>query len=128
MAAAGGVRRPLAATLRRKRLFDLVVGSVLLVALIPVFALIALAIIIDSRGPLLHVSERTGRNGSRFGMIKFRTMVRDADRIKDELRHLSVVPWPDFKIIHDPRITLVGRFLRSTSLDELPQLINVLRG
>ncbi len=128
MSVAGFARRPTGAKLRRKRVFDLVVGSVLTVVLLPVFVLITIAIAVDSRGPLFHVSERTGRNGKRFGMIKFRTMVRDADQIKDQLRHLSVVPWPDFKIIPDPRITAVGRFLRSTSLDELPQLINVLRG
>lgn len=111
-----------------KRLFDLAVCVLLLPVVVPLLVLCALAILLDSRGPVLIAQERTGRDGGRFRMYKFRTMVRNADELKAELAHLNVLPPPDFKIPNDPRITRVGRFLRQTSLDELPQLFNVLRG
>jgi lipopolysaccharide/colanic/teichoic acid biosynthesis glycosyltransferase len=90
--------------------------------------LIACAIRLDSPGPALFVQARTGRNGKRFRMWKFRTMVANAEELKASLAHLNILPPPDFKIIDDPRITRVGRLLRRTSLDELPQLWNVLVG
>lgn len=96
--------------------------------LIPVAALVALAIWLENPGPVLFTQWRTGRNGERFRMYKFRTMVPNAEDLKAGLAHLSIVPPPDFKIPDDPRITRVGRFLRTTSLDELPQVLNVLRG
>ena len=71
---------------------------------------------------------RTGKGGRRFEMYKFRTMVPNAEELKEEYAHLNELHWPDFKITDDPRITPVGKFLRKTSLDELPQVINVLRG
>lgn len=111
-----------------KRALDLGLCLVLLPAIVLVLALCAIAIRIDSPGPVLFKQERTGRHGHRFGMYKFRTMVANAEELKADLQHLSVVPLPDFKIIDDPRITRVGRFLRKTSLDELPQLVNVVRG
>jgi lipopolysaccharide/colanic/teichoic acid biosynthesis glycosyltransferase len=111
-----------------KRMVDLAVCLAALAIAIPVLALCALAIVIDSPGPILFAQERTGRDGRRFRMLKLRTMVPDAEERKAELWHLNVLPPPDFKIPNDPRITRVGRFLRSTSLDELPQLLNVLRG
>jgi lipopolysaccharide/colanic/teichoic acid biosynthesis glycosyltransferase len=111
-----------------KRMVDLAVCLVALAIAIPVLALCALAIVIDSPGPVLFAQERTGRDGRRFRMLKLRTMVPDAEERKAELWHLNVLPPPDFKIPNDPRITRVGRFLRATSLDELPQLLNVLRG
>ena len=111
-----------------KRMVDLAVCLVALAIAIPVLALLALAIVIDSPGPILFAQERTGRDGRRFRMLKLRTMVPDAEERKAELWHLNVLPPPDFKIPNDPRITRVGRFLRATSLDELPQLLNVLRG
>jgi lipopolysaccharide/colanic/teichoic acid biosynthesis glycosyltransferase len=111
-----------------KRMVDLAVCVVALAIAIPVLALCALAIVIDSPGPVLFAQERTGRDGRRFRMLKLRTMVPDAEERKAELWHLNVLPPPDFKIPNDPRITRVGRFLRATSLDELPQLLNVLRG
>lgn len=111
-----------------KRVIDVLACSFALPLLLPLFGLIALAIKIDSPGPVLFTQIRTGRDGVRFPMLKFRTMVRDAEESKASLRYLSVVPWPDFKLIDDPRVTRVGRVLRRTSLDELPQLINVLRG
>jgi lipopolysaccharide/colanic/teichoic acid biosynthesis glycosyltransferase len=79
-------------------------------------------------GPILFRQPRTGRGGRRFLMLKFRTMVPNAEEIKKELAHLNELQWPDFKITNDPRVTRLGRFLRKTSLDELPQLLNVLRG
>lgn len=111
-----------------KRLVDLCVCALVLPLLLPVFAAVALAIRLDSPGPILFGQWRTGRDGRRFKMYKFRTMVRNAEELKEQLRHLSIVPWPDFKVIDDPRITRVGRILRKTSLDELPQFINVLLG
>jgi lipopolysaccharide/colanic/teichoic acid biosynthesis glycosyltransferase len=111
-----------------KRLFDLAVCFVLLPVGLVVFLLCALAIALDSPGPILISQERTGRDGRRFRMLKFRTMVHNAEQLKQTLAHLNVLPPPDFKIPDDPRITRVGRFLRQTSLDELPQVLNVLRG
>lgn len=111
-----------------KRIFDLVVCSLLLVVALPLMAVIAVAIRTDSPGPVTFRQQRTGRDGRRFAMLKFRTMVRNAEELKVSLAHLNVLPPPDFKIPDDPRITRIGRILRQTSLDELPQLFNVLRG
>ena len=111
-----------------KRVFDVAVVVLLLPLLLPVFALVILAIRLDSPGPALFTQQRTGLHGRRFAMYKFRTMVVDAEERKAELAHLNELPWPDFKITDDPRVTRVGRFLRATSLDELPQLFNVLVG
>jgi lipopolysaccharide/colanic/teichoic acid biosynthesis glycosyltransferase len=111
-----------------KRIFDVSVCSLMLLVAIPIMALCALAIRVDSRGPTFFAQTRTGRDGRRFRMLKFRTMLANAEELKASLAHLNVLPAPDFKIPHDPRITRVGRFLRATSLDELPQLFNVLRG
>jgi lipopolysaccharide/colanic/teichoic acid biosynthesis glycosyltransferase len=111
-----------------KRVLDVVLCSLVLVVALPVMALCALAIRLDSRGAVVFAQMRTGRDGRRFRMWKFRTMLANAEELKASLAHLNVLPSPDFKIPNDPRITRVGRFLRATSLDELPQLINVLRG
>jgi lipopolysaccharide/colanic/teichoic acid biosynthesis glycosyltransferase len=111
-----------------KRAVDLVVCALVLPLLMPIFLACAVAVRLDSPGPITFGQARTGRDGRRFKMYKFRTMVRNAEELKEELRHLSIVPWPDFKIIDDPRITRVGKILRKTSLDELPQFINVLLG
>jgi lipopolysaccharide/colanic/teichoic acid biosynthesis glycosyltransferase len=95
----------------------------------PLLAACAAAVKLSGRNaPVLFRQPRTGRGGRRFPMLKFRTMVPNAEELKKELAHLNELQWPDFKITSDPRITRVGRFLRKTSLDELPQLINVLRG
>lgn len=111
-----------------KRGFD-VVGSLLaLVLLSPVWVLTAVMIKIDSPGPVLFRHRRVGRGDVPFEMRKFRTMVKDADRHKLSLHHLNEAGDGLFKIERDPRITRFGRFLRSTSLDELPQLIHVLSG
>jgi lipopolysaccharide/colanic/teichoic acid biosynthesis glycosyltransferase len=111
-----------------KRGFDLAVCIWLLPVVAILMLLLALTIRLDSPGPILIAQERTGRDGRRFRMYKFRTMVRNAEELKAGLAHLNVLPPPDFKIPKDPRITRVGMILRQTSLDELPQLVNVLRG
>ena len=112
-----------------KRAMDVVLSVVLLVVLWPVLAAIAIAIRLDSRGPILFRQTRAGLGGEPFGMFKFRTMIANADEIKSQLHHLNESGDPRlFKIRNDPRITRVGRFLRKTSLDELPQLLNVLAG
>lgn len=82
----------------------------------------------DPSAPVLFRQARTGRNGHRFDLLKFRTMVKDAEAMKKDLLHLNELEWPDFKISNDPRITRLGRVLRATSLDELPQLFNVVKG
>ena len=111
-----------------KRLFDVAVCVLTLPVFLLLFLICALAIRLDSPGPILIAQERTGRDGRRFRMRKFRTMVRNAEELKAELAHLNILPPPDFKIPNDPRITRVGRFLRQSSLDELPQIFSVIRG
>jgi exopolysaccharide biosynthesis polyprenyl glycosylphosphotransferase len=112
---------------RMKRAMDFAAAAMLLLLLLPLFAWIALAIKVTSRGRVLFHQARIGRAGTQFTMLKFRTMVDDADDRKDALRALNEADGL-FKIADDPRITRVGGFLRRTSLDELPQLLNVLRG
>ena len=112
-----------------KRVFDLVFGLLLMVVLSPLFLIIYAVIRLESPGaPVIFRQKRTGKGGNRFDMYKFRTMVPDAEQLKQELMHLNELQWPDFKITNDPRITRIGRFLRKTSLDELPQLLNVILG
>ena len=95
---------------------------------IPVVALLVIAVKLDSPGPAFVRIQRLGRDGRPFGLLKLRSMSRDAERMKEALKHLNTLAWPDFKIADDPRVTRVGRVLRKYSLDELPQLYNVLRG
>ncbi len=123
-----GLDRTPAHYLAMKRSLDLAICVVLIPIVVPVGLLIALLIRLDSRGSIMFSQMRTGQHGVRFPMYKFRTMVQNADELKASLQHLNILPAPDFKIPDDPRITRVGGFLRKTSLDELPQLINVLRG
>jgi exopolysaccharide biosynthesis polyprenyl glycosylphosphotransferase len=115
-------------SLMLKRAIDLAGAGIGLLILAPLLGVIAIAIKLDSRGPVLFAQRRIGRGAEPFRMLKFRTMVRGAHQMKDDLRHLNEAELPMFKIRHDPRITGVGRFLRRMSLDELPQLVNVLRG
>lgn len=92
-------------------------------------AVIALLIRLqDPSAPVLFRQPRTGRDGKKFEVLKFRTMVSDAEEMKKDLLHLNELVWPDFKISNDPRVTKVGQVLRATSLDELPQLFNVIAG
>ena len=111
-----------------KRGTDIAVASIALVLLVPAFMLIAALVKLSSPGPAFFQQWRTGRGGRRFVLYKFRSMAVDADARKDEIRELNEQDGPAFKIRHDPRVTAIGRFLRKTGLDELPQLWNVLRG
>lgn len=111
-----------------KRVLDVVLSSILLLVLCPVFLIIAVCIKATSRGPVFFTQERVGLNKRTFRMMKFRSMRDDAEQMRDSIIHLNEVDGPVFKIQNDPRVTGVGKFLRRTSLDELPQLINVLRG
>jgi exopolysaccharide biosynthesis polyprenyl glycosylphosphotransferase len=111
-----------------KRAFDLLGASLGLLAISPLLAVIAIAIRLDSRGPVFFRQQRVGRHGNRFGMFKFRTMVPNAEELKDSLRHRNEAKDGLFKIAEDPRITRVGRLLRRSALDELPQLLNIVRG
>lgn len=111
-----------------KRLIDILLVTLSLPLAVPLLALAVLLIKLDSPGPAFYRQQRTGKGGKRFDLYKLRTMVPDADKLKQKLAHLNNLSYPDFKIENDPRITRVGRILRKTSLDELPQLINVLKG
>ena len=111
-----------------KRLIDLAGATIGLLLLFPLLLFIALAIYLTSPGPIFFVQERYGQNKRRFRMYKFRTMVSNAEQLMDKLEQFNEVKGPIFKLKRDPRITPIGRFLRKTSLDELPQLVNVLKG
>ena len=111
-----------------KKAFDLVVSSLVVLVGLPLWLLIALAIRLDSRGPVLYRDRRIGVGEQEFGMLKFRTMVQGAAELQDELEDQNEAEGALFKIREDPRVTRVGRFLRRLSLDELPQVLNVLGG
>lgn len=111
-----------------KRAIDVFVCLLCLPFVLLLISLSALLIMRDSRGPILFYQMRTGKHGRRFRMYKLRTMVCDAEALKPACAHLNQRTWPDFKIADDPRVTRVGRILRKTSLDELPQLFNILKG
>jgi exopolysaccharide biosynthesis polyprenyl glycosylphosphotransferase len=111
-----------------KRIFDLSCTIIALPLLVPLFLLVALAIKLDSPGPVFFIQQRVGLRKHIFPMYKFRSMHVDAEARLAEIEHLNEAEGPIFKIKNDPRVTRVGRFLRKTSIDELPQLINVLRG
>ncbi|MGH1561882.1 sugar transferase [Mumia sp. DW29H23] len=111
-----------------KGVIDRVGAALLLVVLSPVFLTLAVLVRLDSPGPIIFKQRRTGRDGVAFTMYKFRTMVQNAEELLEELREHNEVEGPLFKMENDPRITRVGRWLRRTSLDELPQIVNVLTG
>lgn len=111
-----------------KRAFDLILCIIASPLLVCLFAIISAAIWLEDGANPFFFQMRTGLGGKRFRMFKFRTMVPDAEEKKQELQHLNELEWPDFKIKNDPRITRVGKFLRCSSLDELPQIINILLG
>jgi lipopolysaccharide/colanic/teichoic acid biosynthesis glycosyltransferase len=112
-----------------KRVMDLSIVLLALPFALPLMGLIVLLIKLDSPGaPAIFSQQRTGKGGKPFRLYKFRTMVPNAEEMKKQLMHLNELQWPDFKITNDPRITRVGKILRKTSLDELPQLFNILRG
>jgi lipopolysaccharide/colanic/teichoic acid biosynthesis glycosyltransferase len=113
-----------------KPLLDRIIASAFILLLLPVLLAVALSIKLADGGPVFFVQMRTGYLGRRFALLKFRTMIPDADKVKSDFLHLNVhgTATPDFKAARDPRVTRLGRVLRSTSLDELPNLFNVLRG
>ncbi len=112
-----------------KRIFDLVVSLVAVIVLSPILLVIALAIRLEDRGPILYRAQRVGRGGKPITVYKFRSMRMNADRLEDMLTPEELEEYKkNFKLEHDPRITKVGAFLRRTSLDELPQLFNILSG
>lgn len=116
-----------------KRVFDVVISLGLLLMLIPLFTFVALAIKLDSKGPVFYISKRVGRHYKIFSMFKFRSMIDGADKALSEISHLNMYSSPlhsasFLKIKDDPRVSKVGKFLRKTSIDEFPQLINVLMG
>ena len=121
-------RRVPAAWIAFKRLADVLVGGAVLLLALPVILAAALAIIIVDRGSPFYSQERVGLNGRLFRMFKLRTMVEGAHAMRQELLHLNEVDGPVFKIKNDPRLHPLGAFLRRTSIDELPNLFNVLRG
>jgi exopolysaccharide biosynthesis polyprenyl glycosylphosphotransferase len=111
-----------------KRAVDLLLTGGGLVVLSPLLLAVMIGIKLDSAGPIFYRQERVGKNGQRFGMLKFRSMVTNADKKLADLRSRNEATGPLFKMRDDPRVTQVGRFIRRWSLDELPQLFNVLRG
>jgi lipopolysaccharide/colanic/teichoic acid biosynthesis glycosyltransferase len=112
-----------------KRIMDLFLVVTTFPFWLPLIGIIALLIHITSPGaPVIFRQLRTGKGGRRFAMYKFRTMVPNAEELKYKYAHLNELQWPDFKITNDPRVTPIGKFLRRTSLDELPQLFNILIG
>jgi len=115
-------------TLFIKRVLDIALAAIALVIVTPLMALLAMLVRFDSRGPAFYSAERIGKKGQSFRCFKFRTMVADSDRMKEVLRERNQREGPIFKIDDDPRVTRLGRLLRRYSLDELPQLWNVLRG
>ncbi|MCA9938455.1 MAG: sugar transferase [Anaerolineales bacterium] len=114
--------------LRAKRMFDLIACFLLFPFALILTIIIAYFIWLEDGGPPFFQQTRTGQHGRRFSMFKFRTMVRNAEEMKQQLMHLNELQPPDFKIANDPRVTRVGKFLRRSSLDELPQIINVIKG
>lgn len=111
-----------------KRVSDVVLSTGALVALSPVFAITALAIFVEDGRPVIYAAKREGQNGKPFRMYKFRSMYRDAESKLQELLEQNEQTGPAFKIKDDPRITRVGKFIRRASIDELPQLVNIIRG
>jgi len=111
-----------------KRGIDVIVAGVGLILLSPIITIVACAIKLTSNGPIFFLQKRVGKNGELFNMYKFRSMVVNAEELKEKLKHKNEMSGPMFKMKDDPRVTKVGKFIRKTSLDELPQLWNVLKG
>lgn len=111
-----------------KRTIDVICSSIGIIVLLPLCFLVAVLIRLESKGNPIFSQERVGKHGKRFKMYKFRSMVSNAEELKDKLCDKNEMSGPMFKIKEDPRVTKVGKFIRKTSIDELPQLINVLKG
>ena len=111
-----------------KRFTDIFLSAIGLILLSPILLIVAIAIRIDSKGPIIFKQDRVGKDGKIFSMYKFRSMIVNAEELKTKLETKNEMSGPMFKMKNDPRITKVGRFIRKTSIDELPQLINVIKG
>lgn len=111
-----------------KRILDIIFSLIGLIVLSPVFLIVSIWIKLCDNGPVFYVQERVGLNGKRFNIYKFRSMYVNADLLLEKLKQKNEVQGPMFKIKYDPRVTSVGKFIRRTSIDELPQLVNVLKG
>lgn len=112
-----------------KRIVDIILGCIGLVLLSPVFLILAICIKIDSKGPVIFAHKRIGKNGKEFNMYKFRSMYENAEEMIENFNEEQKREWQEnFKLENDPRITKVGKFLRKTSLDELPQIVNIIKG
>jgi lipopolysaccharide/colanic/teichoic acid biosynthesis glycosyltransferase len=111
-----------------KRVFDLALATALFIALLPLLVVLVAAVCVESPGNPIFVQRRLGRNGKVFPMLKLRTMVPHAEHRRAEVEHLNEAKAPLFKCKNDPRVLRIGKILRATSLDELPQLLNVIRG
>ena len=111
-----------------KRCLDIVSSMIGLIVLSPIIILVAIAIKLESKGPVLFSQDRVGKNGKIFKIYKMRSMVQNAEELKEKLLEQNEMSGPMFKMKDDPRITKVGKFIRKTSIDELPQLINVIKG
>ncbi|MGG7058133.1 sugar transferase [Clostridium tertium] len=111
-----------------KRLLDIICSLLGLIILSPVLLIVAILIKLESKGPVIFSQKRVGLNGNEFKMYKFRSMVENAEELKEKLAKQNEMSGPMFKMKDDPRVTKVGKFIRKTSIDELPQLINVLKG
>lgn len=111
-----------------KRFIDIFCSSLGIILLSPVFIIVGTIIKLDSKGPVIFSQKRVGKDGKEFKMYKFRSMVVNAEELKKKLMHQNEMSGPMFKMKDDPRITKIGKFIRKTSIDELPQLINVLKG
>ena len=111
-----------------KRLIDIVASACGLVVLSPILLIVSILIKIESKGPIIFAQERVGKDLKTFKMYKFRSMVNDAEELKEKLMKYNQMSGPMFKMDNDPRVTKIGKFIRKTSIDELPQLINVIKG
>lgn len=111
-----------------KRIIDIIGAGLGLILLSPIIAIVACAVKVTSKGPIFFSQKRVGKNGELFEMYKFRSMVVNAEELKENLEEQNEMSGPMFKIKDDPRVTKVGKFIRKTSIDELPQLWNVLKG
>ncbi|MCR4944771.1 MAG: sugar transferase [Clostridium sp.] len=111
-----------------KRFFDVFLSIIVLILLSPVFIITAIAIRVESKGNIIFVQDRVGYKGKKFKMYKFRSMCENAEDLKSKLLDKNEMDGPMFKMKDDPRITKVGKFIRKTSIDELPQIINVIKG
>ncbi|WP_297426923.1 exopolysaccharide biosynthesis polyprenyl glycosylphosphotransferase [Clostridium sp.] len=111
-----------------KRTMDILCSLTGLIILLPIFIIVGVLIKLESKGPVFFSQERIGKNGEGFKMFKFRSMIINAEELKEKLHDKNEMSGPMFKMKNDPRVTRVGRFIRKTSIDELPQLFNVLKG